>query len=499
MKRCKICGSINSDDAPKCSFCHSDFETEGMSRQAEHVREKSPMEGTIVILLLLAISFLPTLPIALAVSAYMSPEITLLISWAVVFIVSLIVYRIATSNAHKMQHAQASYHMSDDIPESNYENDADEETEAVTESTESYMPVQLSNSTFSAALLEACQNVNAFTAPAYDADMSCETAAACLAGRFAKHAQGLDGAAARSLLAALAARRMVLLCGNDQAELDRAIASVALLTGEGTATVKMGRNCVTPTDLYVAQGTEQSPLPSDFLCRIYAAQMRQKSLCTFVLDAEAPKKLGSAMADLKPYLENGMIEGEITVKDANHSYGNFVMDETVPLPANTRLLFAYRPGSSTPVPRDMMDVCAFVNLKTGMIGGESLSGVLGALSFERLQRLCDEAEGRFALSEENWKKIDDLAEQLATACSFALDNKLITAMERFVGVYMAAGGSEQEALDAVLASILLPVALSVPSPAASGDAPALSQLLDVGFGLENLPACAEMLKKFSAA
>ena len=81
----------------------------------------------------------------------------------------------------------------------------------------------------------------------------------------------------------------------------------------------------------------------------------------------------------------------------------------------------------------------------------------GALSFERFLHLCNDAEERFALSEENWKKIDDLAEHLA-AKSFVLGNKLVTAMERFVGVYMATGGSEQAALDAVFASILLPAA-----------------------------------------
>ena len=100
---------------------------------------------------------------------------------------------------------------------------------------------------------------------------------------------------------------------------------------------------------------------------------------------------------------------------------------------------------------------------------------------------------------ENWKKIDDLTEKLTSACGFAPDNKLITAMERFVGVYMAAGGSEQEALDSVLACVLLPAALTLLSTNTSEDSPALSQLLDAGFGMENLPACAEMLKKFSAA
>ncbi len=506
MKRCKICGSISQDNAQKCAFCNSDFaqEQDSLSKPAlSHDNAKTPMEGAIVILLLLAISFLPTIPIALAVSAYLEPEITLLICWAVVFIVSLIVYRIAVSNAHTAhRYYQATYHTNDDdisSYEESYENEAPEASEEQNSPYEAYSPAEFSNSAFSASLYDSYRGAAYLTAPEYDAEMSCETASSYLAGHFAKAPQSFDGTTARTLLGALAARRMVLLCGNDQAELDRAIANVAQLTGEKAATLKIGRNCETPNDLYIAEGTADSPLPSAFLRELFLARMRQKSICPFLLDAEAPKKLGAAMADLKPYLENGMIEGQVTVKDANRSYGNFTMDESLVLPANTRLFFAYRPGSSTPMPRGMMDVCAFVNLKGTVAEKETLSAVLGALSFERLLRLCDDAESRFALSEENWKKIDDLGEKLASACEFAIDNKLTTAMERFVGVYMAAGGSEQEALDAALASLLLPAALTVLSRTANEDAPALSQLLDTGFGLENLPACAEVLKKFSAA
>lgn len=505
MKRCKICGSLSQDYAQKCSFCNSDFALE-QSAPLKHdpTRDaaKTPMEGIVVILLLLAISFLPTIPVALVVSTYLEPEITLLICWAVVFIVSLIVYRIAVSNTRTAQRYNECFHMKDDAVD-----EYEETTEAASPaqdkeqnfSYESYMPDQFSNSAFCVSLSDACRNVAYPDTPVYDAEMNCETASAYLAGLSSKQARRFDTATARTLLAAMAARRMILLCGNDNAELERAVANVAQLTGEKATTLKIGRNCATPTELYIAEGTAYAPLPSVFLRELFLARMRQNAICPFLLDAEAPNKLGTAMADLKPYLENGMIESKITVENANRSYGNFAMDESVVLPANTRLFFAYRPGSSTPMPRNMMDVCAFVNLKDTLSEGETLNAVLGALSFDRLLRLCDDAEERFALSEENWKKIDDLTEKLTSACGFAPDNKLITAMERFVGVYMAAGGSEQEALDSVLACVLLPAALTLLSTNTSEDSPALSQLLDAGFGMENLPACAEMLKKFSAA
>lgn len=499
MKRCKICGSLSNENATKCVFCGSDFASTSKEmplRSSNHA--KTPMEGIVVILLLLAISFLPTIPIALALSgSVMDPEAALLLCWAVIFVVSLIVYRVAKANTMAVQAQNLPYHESDDVEVETSE-PLHEEIEPQPTAPAPFAEGAFSNSAFSAALYDACRHVDYLNLPAYDADMSCETAGAYLAGRASKHNHTFDSATARTLLGALAARRMILFCGNDAAELDRAMANVAALTGESTTTVRIGRNCTAPNDLYMADPTADTPMPSPFLRSLYTARMRQKSICPFLLDAEAPNKLGAAMSDIKPYLENGMEEGSITVRTTDRTYGDYSWDEVISLPANTRLFFAYRPGSSTPMPKGLMDVCAFVNLKNGTSAPDMLNALSGALSFERLVRLCSDSEERYALSEENWKRIDDLAEKLSEVGRFTLDNKLVTAMERFVGVYMAAGGSEQQALDGVLATLLLPAALTALSDVKKEDAPALSQLLDTCFGMENLPACAEMLKKFSA-
>ncbi len=500
MKRCNICGTLNQPQAKKCIFCHSEFDPDQIvsrkkKKKPRSTRRKSPMERFALTLLFLALSFLATIPIALEIKdRFERPEPILTLCWLVFFVVLLTVYLILARALRKLLSKRAR-RSAPPLPAPDAQEQENENREAAHTS---HMPKRNSNSAFSAALYDACRHSDYVNLPDYDAAMSCDTACAHLAGGFVKHGHVFDSATTRTLLAAMAARRMLLLCSNDQPELDRAVASLTDLTGESVPVLTLEQSCTTPEHLFTAVGSDQTPLPSAFLSALYVAQMHQRSIRPFLLDVQAPGKLALAMADLKPYLKNATIEGKITVKNTDHSYRGLDLDETVTLPANTRLLLAYRPGISAPMPRDLMDACAFVHLKSDVSESEMLGQAPGALSFDRLCRLCDEAEEHYALSEENWKKIDDLSEKLSST-SFVLDNKLATATERFVGVYMAAGGNEQEALDAVLAAILLPAMLAAHSDNTDENTLSLSQLLDNAFGLENLPACVEMLKKFSVA
>ncbi|MBQ9803038.1 MAG: hypothetical protein IJW51_08235 [Clostridia bacterium] len=482
MKNCKICGSLNQDSAATCAFCNSDFDPSTIVLDPKGDKEQqgeSKVKKTAKILIILAIAYLMTLPIVLAIGGeFLEILPVLVICWAGFSVILLTIYTFIRKSRDNKPYDDLFYKR--------------EHYHTASEQTETAAPTvsMRSKSSFSLALYEACRQANDRISPAYDAEMSCETALARLGG--------LETKTARTLLAALASRRMIVLCGNESAELERALGGVAALTGETPASAKLKRGCATSEELFVAEGTAEgtaeAPKPSPFLCTLYAAHARAKSICPLVLDAESSGKLHTAIPPLRPYLENGLIDGKATVKDACRDYANITTDETVALPANTRLLLTYQPGRAALPAAALLDVCAFVNLKTVAADAAPLDKDAGVLSFDRLARLCNNAEERYYLSEDNWKKLDEIAEGL----SFALGNKLATAMERFVGVYMAAGGTEQEALDAVLATLLLPATLT--ATAVKGeDTPALSQLLDAAFGLENLPACAETLKKFNVA
>ena len=114
-------------------------------------------------------------------------------------------------------------------------------------------------------------------------------------------------------------------------------------------------------------------------------------------------------------------------------------------------------------------------------------------------QLTDEAEEACYLSEDYWKKIDELADFLKKLVDFKMDNKFVSAIERFVGIYMAGGGTESEAADAVIATMILPESLAAIAEKEEGNSAALVQFMDSHFGLTSFPLCQQFLKKYAVA
>ncbi len=109
-------------------------------------------------------------------------------------------------------------------------------------------------------------------------------------------------------------------------------------------------------------------------------------------------------------------------------------------------------------------------------------------------------EADYPLGEEKWKKVDKFERYVsgATDGRYRIGNKSWRSMERFVGVYLACGGEEAEALDGVVAAKLLASALpaiSGKTEDANGALPALENI----FGEENLAECRRMTEEQDGA
>ena len=121
------------------------------------------------------------------------------------------------------------------------------------------------------------------------------------------------------------------------------------------------------------------------------------------------------------------------------------------------------------------------------------------LTFKQLLQMAPKTEEDYYISEEYWKKLDELEEYLAPLTGFRLDNKTTRMIEQYAGVFIAAGGDELSAIDSVLAARILPSQKEALAASADERQVSLSNRLDALFGIDNLPACAELIGKLDMA
>lgn len=75
--------------------------------------------------------------------------------------------------------------------------------------------------------------------------------------------------------------------------------------------------------------------------------------------------------------------------------------------------------------------------------------------YSQFKKLVDYATRDYQLDEVLWKRVDKLEEFVDGCNEYHIENKLWQRMEKFVSVYLAAGGEAEEALDCVLAQHLI--------------------------------------------
>jgi chromosome condensin MukBEF ATPase and DNA-binding subunit MukB len=77
------------------------------------------------------------------------------------------------------------------------------------------------------------------------------------------------------------------------------------------------------------------------------------------------------------------------------------------------------------------------------------------LTFSQYKKMIDNAAREFHLEEVQWKRVDKLEEFVDACNDYSIENKTWQRMEKYVAVYLAAGGEADEALDSVLANNLI--------------------------------------------
>lgn len=466
MKKCKNCGAPNLDDAAACVVCHSSFEVSTPTQAVAAPQKRRGLLALFVaIIVMLLIDFGVTVFIANMLYFSFAESIFLFACCSIVQITIFVIFYFYRQKSYQAAAQQAAA-------------DAAAATAAYTSATAENADAKPEPSEFVRALSTGEAAVATAT---YDENATLANAATLLSIK----AGGLEPTSARALLAALAARRMVVLSGKDATDIGSAVAAVTALLGAEIPVVPLTKNCTEPQKLYRDEAVPSAPSP--FLLRAFSAALTPHALRTVLLQPEAPEALGSAFSMLTTYLATPTSSSTVTVQHAD-----MYSTDRIALPSNLRILMGYHPGRGKLPAAELVSVGVLVDLK---LAKQPVTGTAcGAISLNRFLHLVEEAEQQYYIAEDVWKHIDELSQLLKEKTGFVIENKTANAIERFVGVYMAAGGTEGEALDAAIAALVLPAALMSKQLNAEGKE-AISAFMDARFGLENLPLCTEALKK----
>jgi len=104
------------------------------------------------------------------------------------------------------------------------------------------------------------------------------------------------------------------------------------------------------------------------------------------------------------------------------------------------------------------------------------------------------AEQEYSLSDELWKVVDLLEEQIARVDGTRFSNRTLRAFERYTSVYLASGGKMYDALDNGLAAVIVPAYSSLLRKyTQKDDSESLSAILERAVGKDRVPVTVEAL------
>ena len=197
---------------------------------------------------------------------------------------------------------------------------------------------------------------------------------------------------------------------------------------------------------------------------------------------------GSKTDDLRAYL------GGIMSYTGNSSEGHELRVgeselDTVTLPSNMWFVAvvpddrATETGSACVV-RLHADATEALDIETAM-AQDYENDVIDAytLTCHTLSDIIERAREVYYLSEKYWRKIDKLEEHIGASIPFALSNKTVNAMEKFIAVCVGCGIEQTAAMDCVLAALVLDTLSAADADKLGGDE-TLTEFMDSVFGAD---------------
>ena len=300
--------------------------------------------------------------------------------------------------------------------------------------------------------------------------------------------------AARSIIASVAAGRMLVLDEKYKDKNRAVINAVAAYFGGAVHPHTAEAGYYSAEHLATVVDPDKRVKETGLLIDIYSACFEREKMRFALLENIDCNTVSGFFSEYREALEGGIGEKFITAtKLFKGAQLQFMKDGRVPFPENLILTV------STAFTSDAAKL-------SGEVIYPDLSGIVprpasaykggNAIARPQLMKAAERARESYYLTDGYWNGIDLLEAYLNSLIGYRLDNRKVRMMERYSSVYMAAGGSEAEALDSTLTACILSGLYARRGQFnLSADVEAPYEFLERVFGAETVPASIEMVRR----
>ena len=313
-----------------------------------------------------------------------------------------------------------------------------------------------------------------------------------------------DHASVRRVLSAMSASRMLICSAGaiDGAGFFDALCAAFAVKAEAVV-------CNQPDAAFsdvVLHANEQGTVAhSAFAKALYTARFSPENLCFAGVRGLSSKGAANAFGAMIEYfkLPDGGAALYMGKPQAGTQMPEGIVSGKMQIPSNLWILNVLPDEELSPcLSGEPGQYCAAIYLRNSQYvfppegAGEEK---LALPSVGALENAVAAAEQEYCLSEELWKVIDALEEQMQSTCGIRFTNRTLRALERYSAVYMACGGKGHEAFDNGLAAIILPgYSEQMLALANREEGETLTALLERTVGRERLPMTMEVLSSMQS-
>ena len=302
---------------------------------------------------------------------------------------------------------------------------------------------------------------------------------------------------ARRLLSAVGASRCLWITGKKKNVTSEIVKLLAEYFGSSVHEEKLADTEYSTSDLSVRYEGNGAFSESGFIVDVYGANYAQDKISFAALSGNFSKV---SLDCLAPYISGADVAGrvrKVEVISEFSTYGtvlNHIIGNKMSVPSNIWYLLLSDDAACAAMPNGAVAVdlgAVAVKEPSEMPEKEWILSSMFAFS-----ELIRHAKDEKYISEEYWKKLDATEEYVSAKLSgFALDNKKIRSIERYAAVCLSMNGSLYEALDGVVAGMLIPALSSCDKEALNGSEDGIAAFIDKTFGMDNMPFTHEILRK----
>ena len=295
----------------------------------------------------------------------------------------------------------------------------------------------------------------------------------------------VDIATAKEIFAAMFASRAVWLRSDNSAYAYRVAELIRkyFVGEEGVVPVKL--SAFNNQSLFYSDSEEKNFIP--LTKQLYTAQRLTNSVNVVVFKNAEQAEFSKIFEAFIKAFRAPEDDNKVSVEGVGgYSYQNGAYSQ-LSIPANLWCIFVG--GVKSRLTASAKEYSSEVFLRhAGEVYTPSFTPVKNSfLSFARFGELLSEAMQKHFLSLDIWKKLDRLEEYLQGQIHFRISNPTARQIEQYSSVLLACGVSEQEVVDKVIETRIVPMLAGYKKEQINAEGNTLTETLDSLFGMDNLP------------